>query len=133
MVNQRFIPMLSYADAPAAIDFLCSAFGFEETYRMPMPDGTIGHAELSHHGHKIMLASEWRPAGLVSPRELAGVPGQIYCEVDDVDAHHRKARAAGATIVGEPMDQPYGQRTYRAMDTEGHRWIFGSALPGAQS
>jgi uncharacterized glyoxalase superfamily protein PhnB len=133
MVNQRFTPMLSYADAPAAIDFLCSAFGFEETYRMPMPDGTIGHAELSHHGHKIMLASEWRPAGLVSPRELAGVHGQIYCEVDDVDAHYRKARAAGATIVGEPADQPHGSRTYRAMDTEGHRWIFGSALPGAPS
>jgi PhnB protein len=130
---QRFIPMLSYADAAAAIDFLCAAFGFEETFRMPMPDGTIGHAELSHHGHRVMLASEWRPAGMVSPRELAGVHGQIYCQVDDVDAHYVRARAAGATIVGEPVDQPYGERTYRAMDPEGHRWVFGSPLRAAKS
>ena len=127
----RFIPMLSYADAAAAIEFLSAVFGFEETFRMPMADGRIGHAELSHHGHKVMLASEWTPAGLVSPRALSGVHGQIHCQVDDVDAHYRRARAAGATIVGEPVDQ-HGERTYRALDLEGHRWIFGSPLPEAK-
>lgn len=129
---QRFVPLLSYADAAAAIDFLCGAFGFQETFRMPMADGRIGHAELSHHGHKVMLASEWTPAGLVSPRALSGVHCQIHCQVDDVEAHYRRARAAGATIVGEPADQPYGERTYRALDPEGHRWIFGSPLGEAK-
>ena len=41
---QRVIPYLVYADAAAAIDFICNAFGFEERYRFPMPDGSIGHA-----------------------------------------------------------------------------------------
>src|SRR5262245_5853907 len=124
----RVIPMLSYADAPRAIVFLCAAFGFHEDYRMDMPDGTVGHAELSHEGHTVMLASEWTPAGLVSPTRLSGVHAQLHCSVDDVDAHYRRARAAGAIVLGEPEDQPYGVRSYRAVDPEGHRWIFAGPL-----
>jgi uncharacterized glyoxalase superfamily protein PhnB len=51
--------------------------------------------------------------------------------VDDVDAHCARARAAGAIVLNEPEDQPYGTRTYRVLDPEGHRWIFGSPLAGA--
>jgi uncharacterized glyoxalase superfamily protein PhnB len=60
--------------------------------------------------------------------DLSGIHTQLYCGVDNVDAHYEKARAAGATIIAEPADQPYGERTYRALDPEGHRWIFGSPL-----
>jgi PhnB protein len=128
---QRIFPMLSYADAARAIDFLCAAFGFEEQFRMPMPDGSIGHAELSLHGHTVMLASAWVPAGMASPRDLTSVHGQLYCVVDDVDAHFERARARGAVVVAEPTDQPHGARTYRAVDPEGHRWVFGSPLAPA--
>ena len=44
--------------------------------------------------------------------------------VDDVDAHCERARAAGAEIVGEPADQPYGDRRYEAHDPEGQAWFF---------
>ncbi len=115
--------MLVYDDAPKALEFLCDAFGFEEKMRMPMADGRIGHAEIAMDGAVVMLASCWTPAGMKSPQELAGVHGQICCVVDDVDAHYRRALDRGATIIGEPADQPYG-RTYRALDPEGHRWIF---------
>jgi uncharacterized glyoxalase superfamily protein PhnB len=128
--KQRLIPMLAYADAPAAIDFLCNAFGFEERFRMEMPDGRIGHAEVALDGHTVMLATAWTAAGMASPVKLAGVHGQLYCEVDDVDAHCENAKRAGAVVIAEPEDQPYGSRTYRAVDPEGHRWIFGSPLPG---
>ena len=95
---------------------------------MPMEDGRIGHAELVYAGNVIMLASAWHEAGFVSPRELSGVHTQIHCHVDDVDAHYRRAREAGATVIAEPRDQPYGERTYRALDPEGHRWIFAAPL-----
>src|SRR5215510_6705449 len=95
---QRIIPYLSYADAPAAIDFLCRAFGFEERFRYPMPDGRIGHAELTYLGNVVMLASSWEGFG-DSPLHLPSVHGQVYCWVDDVDAHFANARAAGATVV----------------------------------
>jgi uncharacterized glyoxalase superfamily protein PhnB len=126
--NQRVIPMLAYADAPAAIDFLCNAFGFQERFRMEMPNGKIGHAEVALGGHIVMLATEWTAAGLASPSKLPGLHSQLYCEVDDVDAHYEKARQAGAVVIAEPQDQPHGSRTYRAVDLEGHRWIFGSPL-----
>ena len=76
-----------------------------------------------------MLASEWPAGGVVSPLQLPAVHAQIYVRVDDVDAHHARARAEGATIAAEPADQDHGERTYRAIDPEGHRWIFGAPLP----
>jgi uncharacterized glyoxalase superfamily protein PhnB len=129
--QQRIIPYLAYRDAPAALDFLTRAFGFEERFRYPMPDGTIGHAELSYRGSVLMLATAWDAGGMASPRELPAVHGQVFCWVDDVDAHHARARAAGATILGAPQDQPYGDRSYRALDPEGHRWIFSTPTSGA--
>jgi uncharacterized glyoxalase superfamily protein PhnB len=128
---QRFTTMLSYADASAALAFLTEAFGFEERFRMEMPDGSIGHAELSLADEVVMLASEWPAGGVVSPLRLTSVHAQVLVQVDDVDAHHARARAAGATIATEPADQDYGARSYRAIDPEGHRWIFSAPLAGA--
>ena len=91
--------MLVYQDAPAALEFLCRAFGFEQRFRFDMPDGTIGHAELALHGDRVMLASVWRAGGLAPASELPALHCQIYCEVDDVDAHFARARREGATIA----------------------------------
>lgn len=121
---QRMIPYLAYKDAPAALEFLHEAFGFEERFRLPMPDGRIGHAQMHHHGNVVMLASAYEEMGLRSPVDLPASHAQILCYVDDVDAHFERAKKAGATIVAEPEDQFHGDRTYRAMDAEGHRWMF---------
>lgn len=131
--HQRIVPMLSYRDAPAAITFLCRAFGFAERFRFDMDDGRVGHAELGRDGNIVMLASEWPESGLVSPRALTGMHGQIMCYVDDVDAHFAAARDAGATIAAEPATQPHGNRIYRAIDPEGHRWIFATQVAEASS
>ena len=130
--TQRTVPYLGYVDAPKAIDFLCKAFGFEETLRYPMDDGRIGHAELAYDGEVVlMLASTYPEFGLVSPRSLEGVHAQVKCHVDDVDAHYERAKAEGATIASEPK-QAYGERGYRAVDLEGHRWMF-STWPNEES
>ena len=113
--RQRVIPMLNYADAPAAIDFLVRAFGFRERQVFAMKDGRIGHAELALGDNVVMLASV-RHAGA----------GRIDSQVFWSDAHHAQAQAAGARITAEPEDRFYGERHYRAEDPEGHRWIFGA-------
>lgn len=128
---QRFTPMLAYADASAALQFLAEAFGFTQRYRMDMPDGSVGHAEIGLGDQVVMIASEWEAGGVVSPLRLNALHAQIYVHVDDVDAHHARARAAGATIAAEPADQEYGERTYRAIDPEGQRWIFGAPIRSA--
>ena len=126
--RQRIFPMLAYDDAPAAIDFLCRVFGFSERSRVEMPDGTIGHAEVVLHGNIVMVATTWKAGGMASPRDLSAASSQLFCEVDDVDSHCAMARAAGATIVTGPEDQPHGYRVYRAIDFEGHRWLFASPI-----
>jgi uncharacterized glyoxalase superfamily protein PhnB len=133
--------MLSYEDGAAAIDFLVAAFGFEERERWADDDGTIVHAELATKGGTIMLATP--SSDYVSPRrmrELSAEAQKMYevpyvidgvlVEVDDLDAHLTKAKAAGATILSEPEDVPEaGIRHYRAADPEGHRWMFSQDLP----
>jgi PhnB protein len=125
---QRIVPMLVYKDAPAAIEFLCRVFGFEEKYRLPMPDGRVGHAELEYLGHGVTLSSEYPEMGLVSPQELPTRHMQLTCYVDDVDAHHAHAAGEGATILEAVEDQFYGDRKYRAVDCEGNRWIFATRV-----
>jgi len=122
--RQRIIPYLYYEDGGAALEFLCKAFGFEEIMRMPGPDGGIMHAEVGYQGNVVMLATTVKEMGYASPKDLPSRHGIIMCYVDEVDAHHAQAKAAGAKIVRELEDQFYGDRTYTAEDLEGHHWVF---------
>jgi uncharacterized glyoxalase superfamily protein PhnB len=123
---QRIVPSLAYADAPAAIKFLSQAFGFSETYRYPMPDGRIGHAELVYEGNVLTLASVYEGFG-ETPLKLPATSCTLWCYVDDVDAHYARALEAGATIVAGIVED-HGLRFYRASDPEGHRWVFAKEL-----
>lgn len=123
---QRVIPYLIYTDAAGAIAYLRDVFGFREELRYPMPDGRVGHAELSYDGNLIYLASEFDGFG-VSPQRLNDTHMGLYWLVDDVDAHFARSRQAGATIVSEPVNA-HGMRIYRALDSEGQRWTFATPL-----
>lgn len=129
------MPAYRYKDAPAAIDFLCDAFGFERRMVVEGEDGTIAHAQLVHGTGMIMLGSsrEDEFGSRMTTVEQAGRPtGSLYMVVADVDAHAERARAAGAEIVEEPADQGYGGRLYTARDLEGQLWSFGSYDPWAE-
>jgi PhnB protein len=128
------IPMLTYEDGGAALDWLGRAFGFKERQRLVEDNGRIGHAEMDTGGGVIMLASG--PAGYESParrrerydsiRAWSAVPWVIdgvLVYVADVEQHYQRSKHAGARILSEPEDAPYG-RLYRAEDMEGHRWMF---------
>ena len=126
---QRIVPSLAYEDAPAAITFLCNAFGFAEVFRYPMPDGRVGHAELSYEGNVVTLASVYEGFG-ETPLKLPATSCTLWCFVDDVAAHHARALAAGATISSDVVED-HGLRFYRASDPEGHRWVFAQELTEA--
>ena len=128
------IPMLSYEDGPAALDWLALAFGFRERARMLGPDGSLAHGEMETGGGLIMLATPTpdyesprrHREGCEPARRWSAVPWVIdgvLVLVEDLDAHYAQAREAGATILSEPEDGPPGRR-YRAEDPEGHRWMF---------
>ena len=62
--------------------------------------------------------------GYRNPKEQSGETIGLYVYVEDVDAHYERAKAAGAEITEEPVDQEYGERRYTARDPEGHKWFF---------
>lgn len=129
------IPCLRYRDAAAAIDWLCSAFGFEKQAVYPNPDGTIAHAQLTFGNGMIMLGSATPDdAGwgrlVRQPDETGGAETQCaYLVVDDADALYARAKAAGAGILLEIRDQDYGGRDFTCRDLEGHIWTFGTYDP----
>ena len=122
MEHPTVFPALTYDDASAAVEFLKSAFGAEEHAVYRGEDGEIRHAELRFGTGLVMFGPS---AG------QAKVPGSVYVVVDDPDAHHERARAAGAEIVRELNDTDYGSREYGAKDPEGNAWHFGTYQPFA--
>ncbi len=127
------IPALRYRDGPAALEWLRKAFGFEEHLVVPDDHGGIAHAQLVFGNGMIMMGSarEDEYDTLQGPMESATgrVTQSAYVIVDDVDAHHNRAVAAGATVVVAPKDQDHGGRLYTCRDLEGHIWNFGSYDP----
>lgn len=127
------VPCLRYRDAKAAIEFLCKAFGFEKHAVYEGPDGSVMHAELSFGNGMIMLGSvSDSPFSKLQklPAEVGGVGTQSpYVIVNDADAHHAQALAAGATIVLPLKTEDYGGRGYSCLDPEGNLWNFGTYDP----
>lgn len=121
------IPVVQYIDALAMIEWLKEAFGLHEIFRVPGPDGTILHAELRWDSGVVMIGSKRdRSDGRAV---FDGGPSWIYIVVDDPDAHHARARAAGAEIVEPPGKRPEGARGYKAVDPEGNQWSFSTRRP----
>ena len=132
--DQQVIPMIAYEDGAAALDWLAAAFGFHERTRMTGKDGRISHAEMEAGDGLIMLASPTpdyegprrHRVGCEPARKWSSVPWVIdgvLVYIEDVVAHHERAKKADATILSEPESDAHGLR-YRAEDIEGHRWMF---------
>jgi uncharacterized glyoxalase superfamily protein PhnB len=100
----RVYATFRYREAAKMIDWLCRAFGF--TVRVRYGKG-----------------------------RMVGAPGgggrSTYIAVDDADAAFARAKAAGATILEEPVDRDYGSRDFICADPEGNVWSFGTYWPKA--
>lgn len=109
------IPELAYADVLAASEWICAAFGFTERLRIG------SHRVQLVYGDGALIAIERAHAP-------EGARSSVLVRVEDVDAHHERATAHGATIVREPADYPYGERQYTAEDPGGHQWTFSESI-----
>lgn len=118
-----------YKEPWVALDWLEKAFGFERSMIITDNDGNLAHGEMRFGDGLIYVGSEWADF-IASPAAVGGKNTQIIqVKLDSgLDAHYARARAAGATILQEPTDQFYGDRTYRARDPEGHVWSFGQTV-----
>ena len=131
----RLSSSVFYQDARAAIDWLCQAFGFAVRLKVEGEGGRVEHSELTYGEGLVMVGQEggssaerpWK-ARMRSPRSVDGANTQcLMLFVDDADAHCAHARQHGAQIVEEPATHDYGDdywtdRSYGALDPEGHLW-----------
>jgi PhnB protein len=124
----QIIPYLFYRDVPAALDFLCNAFGFKEEMRESTPSGGM-HGEASFQGQLVMMGQGAEAQSLKPPSQAGAATSGVFIYLDEVDKHYAAAKEAGAEIVHPPKNVPYG-RIYWAVDPEGHPWFF-TAPPNA--
>ncbi len=117
-------PYLIVHDAAKALDFYKKALGARELFRMAMPNGRVGHAEIQIGGSRVMLADEHPEMGAKSAKTIGGSPIGICLYVEDVDAWFDRAVTAGATVVRPVKDQFYGDRTGTVTDPYGHKWTI---------
>ncbi len=131
---QRIVPMLSYEDGDAAMDWLIRAFGFVEKERWLDESGRLTHGELSIAGQVIMLAAPTPQyqspksvrANYPPAAEWSQVPyifNGVLVYVEDVEEVFKMAVAAGATILSQ-LEDGFPGRRFRVEDLEGHRWFF---------
>ena len=109
-------PVLVYPDVRAAVDWLESAFGFEErvrigdAHRAQMRVGADGAVVLANVGSDRVAPDRRSNTHLIKVR------------VPDVDAAWARARERGARIVEDLTTWEYGERSGVVEDIGGHRW-----------
>jgi PhnB protein len=120
-------PYLCIKGAREALAFYGKAFGAEEIYKLEMPDGRIGHAELQIGNSRVMLSDEMpeMPDAITrSPTSLNGSTTGFCIYLEDVDARFAQAVAAGATVKRPVTTQFYGDRSGTLQDPFGHFWTL---------
>jgi len=121
-------PYLCVKGAEEAIEFYKKAFNAEEIFRLTEPSGRVGHCELKFGPVTIMLADEFPEYNILSPLAYGGTGAGIHLHVDNADAVAKQAVEAGATMLREPTDEFYGERSCRLKDPFGHVWAVGHEI-----
>jgi uncharacterized glyoxalase superfamily protein PhnB len=123
MGSASVVPELVYEDVGASADWLCETFGFTEMWRAG------DHRARLSFGNGVVIVADADPEyGRGAPNADGPQCHSVMVQVEDVDAHHDRARYRGARILSPPRDYPYGERQYSAEDLAGHRWTFSQSI-----
>ena len=121
-------PYLIVNGAAAALNYYTKAFGATETFRMPGPDGKIGHCEFKIGNSIFMMADEHPERGAYGPKSIGGSPISIMLYVEDVDAMFDRAIAGGGTVERPIENKFYGDRAGGVFDPFGHIWYISTHI-----
>jgi PhnB protein len=120
--HRTVAPYLAIKNAAGALEFYKNAFGAVESFKLLVPDGRVGHAEIRLGDSVIMLSDEFPEFGGKAPESLGGSPVSIHLYVEDVDVFVKRAVGAGAREVKPVTNQFYGDRSGQLQDPYGHLW-----------
>lgn len=133
--RQKVVPHLGYEEPFAALDWLCRVFGFTEVKRFDRGEDNLTARLRGPDGGVVMVSGhdddfkDWMRERAPHFEEATGrawplLTHAITVIVKDVDAHFERAEREGASVLSAPRDQPWGVRSYAALDPEGHQWEF---------
>jgi len=117
-------PYIALNDAAKAIEFYKAALGATELYRLPMPGGKIGHAELQIGNSRLMLSDAMPEWGNKSAKDFGGTPVGLCIYTENVDALAERFVKAGGKVVRPLENQFYGDRSGQFEDPEGYKWTL---------
>ena len=122
-------PVFIFKDSRKAIEFYKQAFGAQELFAVPNPDGKgVMHAELQIGNSIVMLGDECPQMNCKSVETLGGSPLNFYLYVENVDQAFRRALEAGAQSVEPVQDMFWGDRTGTVQDLFGYRWTIATHI-----
>jgi uncharacterized glyoxalase superfamily protein PhnB len=109
-------------DADAASAWYASAFGAEETSRVPLPGGAVMTATVRIGESDVHVASEFPTAGILSPLSIGGTAIALQITTRDAETLWRQALDAGAEVRHPLAEQFWGELHGQLTDPFGHRW-----------
>ncbi len=121
-------PYLRLRGGLEAITFYRHAFDGEELMRLVEPGGRLGHAEVRIGNTVVMLSDEYPEYDVYGPQTRGGTTVALHLHVDNLDSALKHAVAAGASVVREPQDHFYGERSATIRDPFGHEWLLGQEI-----
>lgn len=122
-------PYLAVRDARAAIDWYVDRLGAEVTFDpIVMPDGRVGHVELTVDGASWMMSDEHPEIHVEAPAEGRGAAVTLHLTVADVDGTAQRMQGGGALLDRGPEDNPPVGRVAVLRDPFGHRWFLNQPL-----
>lgn len=127
------LTLVRYREPERAVAWLVRALGFTLRRVVTRADGSFGFAHMAF-GDSLVMVTPVRDAPFdrlfKMPDETGRTSTQAcYFQVPDIEAHHARAKAAGADIVLDIKLYEHGGCRYACRDTEGHLWTFGTYDP----
>ncbi|MBX9695377.1 MAG: VOC family protein [Cyanobacteria bacterium] len=117
-------PYMVVKDIAQQIEFIEKAFDGVVIERIDTPEGTM-HAEVKIRDSIVMMGQ--------ARGEQAPMPMMFYLYVEDADKAFEQARNAGGSILQEPKDQFYGDRTGAVKDDNDNQWYLATRKENVSS
>jgi uncharacterized glyoxalase superfamily protein PhnB len=121
--DSAVITVVFYPDVPQAVAWLTTALPFTERLR-----NSEDRRQLVHGNGAIVVTKPGLNAN--EPSSTGQKPGGqlITLRVTQVDELFERARKAGARVLAEPADKPYGERQCSFVDPWGHPWTLSETI-----
>jgi predicted enzyme related to lactoylglutathione lyase/uncharacterized glyoxalase superfamily protein PhnB len=119
--TKTVMPHIVYRRLAEAIPWLSKTFGFTEHFRYG--DSAEPNGAQLHLGNAWVMVREAR-GGEQVPAQIGSGTQSLTVFVENVEAHFRHAKSAGAKLVEDLHETEYGERQYAAEDLDGHHWLF---------